>query len=80
MNVLVMGSLIVLGCANFLLFKINYAAFGEKQAFFVSQGINALYLFYGGAVLYPRMCFTSAVTKNMRRWGLQVRTLNLSHL
>jgi hypothetical protein len=45
----------------------RYNAFGADGAFFVSQGINALYVVYGGAVLYPRMLCTDHVTPEMRR-------------
>ena len=44
------GCLIV-GPLNFVSYKIMYAAFGESRAFFVSQGVNFLYVIYGGIIL-----------------------------
>ena len=47
--------LLVSGSCNFVLLKILFAAYGEASAFFVSQGINVLYIVYGGMVVYPRL-------------------------
>lgn len=66
MLVCIMVALILLGCVNFLLLKEMYTAYGDQYAFFVNQGVNFLYIIYGGAILYPRMCFTDAVTPTMR--------------
>lgn len=30
------------------------------------QGVNFIYLFFGGLALYPRMCFTDEITPEMR--------------
>ncbi|CAK0805423.1 unnamed protein product, partial [Prorocentrum cordatum] len=65
---LVMVGLISLGGLNFVLLKVLYTAYGDRRAFFVNQAINLLYIFYGGAILYPRMLATSAVTPAMRRF------------
>lgn len=64
---LVMVGLIALGGLNFVLLKVLYTAYGDRRAFFVNQAINLLYILYGGAILYPRMLATSAVTPEMRR-------------
>mmetsp|Transcript_3260 Transcript_3260/g.8582 ORF Transcript_3260/g.8582 Transcript_3260/m.8582 type:complete len:491 (+) Transcript_3260:3-1475(+) len=63
---LIMVVLISLGCVNFVLLKELYTAYGDKNAFFVNQGVNLLYIVYGGAILYPRMCLTDAVTPKMQ--------------
>lgn len=47
--------------------SIRFAAYGESAAFFVSTGVNALYILYGGLILYPRMLLTDKVTPEMRR-------------
>jgi drug/metabolite transporter (DMT)-like permease len=47
--------LLLTGSCNFVLLKILFAAYGEASAFFVSQGINVLYILYGGLVVYPRL-------------------------
>lgn len=43
---------LVLGPVNFVVYKIMYDSFGEGRAFFVSQGVNFLYVLYGGAILW----------------------------
>lgn len=43
------------GSVNFLLLKVMFTAYGEENAFFVSQGVNVLYVIYGGLVTYPRL-------------------------
>jgi len=58
--------LISLGCVNFVLLKELYTAYGDQYAFFVNQGVNFLYIVYGGAILYPRMCLTDSVTPTMK--------------
>merc|ERR1711934_537104 len=60
--------LIVLGTANFLLLKICYSAYPAKYSFFVNQGINLLYVIFGGAILLPRIIWTQDVTPEMRRY------------
>lgn len=45
----------------------RFAAYGEAEAFFVSTGVNALYILYGGLILYPRMLLTDKVTPEMTR-------------
>lgn len=45
----------------------RFEAYGEQGAFFVSTGVNALYILYGGLILYPRMLLTDAVTPEMTR-------------
>ncbi len=47
--------LLLSGACNFILLKILYNSYGEASAFFVSQGINVLYIVYGGLVVYPRL-------------------------
>ena len=61
-----LAGLLLLGPLNFILFKVMYASFGARYAFFVSQGINLLYCVYGGLALYPRMLCTSEITPAMR--------------
>lgn len=47
---------------------IRFAAYGEDKAFFVSTGVNALYIVYGGLILYPRMLRAdTSVTLEMTR-------------
>jgi hypothetical protein len=53
--VLVMMLLVITGSANFVLLKVLYSSYGEANAFFVSQGINLLYVLYGGLITYPRL-------------------------
>ena len=64
---LIIATLIFLGCVNFTMLKQMYTAYGGKYAFFVNQGVNLLYIVYGGAVLYPRMIFTNVVTPEMKK-------------
>lgn len=45
----------------------RFEAYGEDEAFFVSTGVNALYILYGGLILYPRMLLTDKVTPEMTR-------------
>ena len=40
---------------------------GSKYSFFVNQGINFLYLFVGGVMVYPRQCCTNDITPEMRK-------------
>ena len=47
--------LVSFGSINFVLLKVLFSSFGESSAFFVSQGINLLYVVYGGLVVYPRL-------------------------
>ena len=51
----VMCLLLASGSVNFVLLKVLFTAYGEANAFFVSQGINLLYVVYGGLVTYPRL-------------------------
>ena len=53
--ILVMLLLLCSGTVNFVLLKVLYAAYGEAEAFFVSQGINVLYVLFGGVCVYPRL-------------------------
>lgn len=64
----VMCGLVLLGACNFVLLKVLYTAYGDRRAFFVNQAINFLYIVYGGAILYPRMLLTDAVTEEMYRF------------
>eukprot|EP00670_Eutreptiella_braarudii_P012340 CAMPEP_0174331680 /NCGR_PEP_ID=MMETSP0810-20121108/17690_1 /TAXON_ID=73025 ORGANISM="Eutreptiella gymnastica-like, Strain CCMP1594" /NCGR_SAMPLE_ID=MMETSP0810 /ASSEMBLY_ACC=CAM_ASM_000659 /LENGTH=172 /DNA_ID=CAMNT_0015447631 /DNA_START=113 /DNA_END=628 /DNA_ORIENTATION=- len=58
----VMAGLIVLGACNFVSIKVMYASYGGRYAYFASQGVNVLYLVFGGMVLYPLMCCTNQIT------------------
>ena len=64
----VLAVLIFTGAGNYLLFKLLYEVYGSEYSYFVSQGINFLYLVYGGAVLLPIMMFTDKITPEMRRF------------
>ena len=57
-----MVGLIALGSSNFVVLKILYSSYGERFAYFVSQGVNALYLFFGALVLVPLLLFTDEIT------------------
>jgi len=61
----IMAILISLGCVNFLAMKALYTAYGDKRSFFVNQGVNLLYILYGGAILYPQWIFMGVVTPEM---------------
>lgn len=52
---LLIGALVISGAANFAMFKSMYNMYGEKHSYFVSQGVNLLYVVYGGVCLYPKM-------------------------
>mmetsp|Transcript_34430 Transcript_34430/g.83280 ORF Transcript_34430/g.83280 Transcript_34430/m.83280 type:complete len:521 (+) Transcript_34430:136-1698(+) len=54
---LLIGALVLVGACNFAMFKSMYSAFGEHNAYFVSQGVNLLYMLYGGILVYPRLIF-----------------------
>jgi drug/metabolite transporter (DMT)-like permease len=43
---------LIVGPLNFVSYKVMYAAYGESRAFFVSQGVNFLYVLYGGIILH----------------------------
>jgi drug/metabolite transporter (DMT)-like permease len=43
---------IAVGPLNFVMYKVMYSAYGDSRAFFVSQGVNLLYVIYGGAILF----------------------------
>ena len=43
---------LIFGPLNFITYKIMYNSFSEKYAFFVSQGVNFLYVIYGGIILF----------------------------
>lgn len=59
-------SLVLLGCLNFILYKVMFNTFGENHAFFVSQGVNVLFVIYGGLIVYPMQCFTNIITPEMK--------------
>lgn len=61
----IFSALIVLGCVNFLSYKVMYSAYGERYSFFVSQGVNLLFVIYGGMIVYPMQLFTDQITKEM---------------
>ena len=56
------------GCLNFILVKAMYDAFGTHGAFFANQGVNLLYLLYGGGFLSYKLLFTNDIDANMRRF------------
>ena len=63
---LALPTVLVVGPVNFVLYRVCYATYGEKYAFFVSQGVNLLYVVYGGAILLPKMWFGDEITPAMR--------------
>jgi len=44
--------LLVFGTSNSLSYKVMFAFYGEDEAFFVSNGINVLYVVVGGVLLF----------------------------
>ena len=42
-----------------------YNAFGSSYAFFANQGVNFLYVLYGGAILQQKMLCTDEITPEM---------------
>ena len=63
---LALPTVLVVGPVNFVLYRVCYATYGEEYAFFVSQGVNLLYVVYGGAILLPKMWFGDEITPAMR--------------
>ena len=59
-------AIMAIGPSNFVIFRILFAEYGQEYAFFVSQGVNLLYCVYGGLLLYPKMCFGTEITREMR--------------
>eukprot|EP00937_MAST-01D_sp_MAST-1D-sp2_P006340 g6340.t1 len=62
----VMGGMIVTAALNFALYKSMFTAFGPANAYFVSQGVNVLYVIYGGIILAWKLRFTDHITPQMR--------------
>jgi len=48
-------SILLVGTLNTLSYKVLYTVYSSRYAYFVSNGINVLYVLFGGALLYPRM-------------------------
>lgn len=48
---LIMCLVIILGPANFVLYKIMFEAYGSEGSFFVSNAVNLIYVLIGGVVL-----------------------------
>lgn len=48
---LIMGCVIILGPANFVLYKVMFEAYGSEGSFFVSNAVNVIYVLIGGIVL-----------------------------
>ena len=65
-TILMMFLLVFLGSLNFILVKAMYNAFGSSYAFFANQGVNLLYVLYGGAILQQKMLCTNKITPEMR--------------
>ena len=57
---------IVFGPMNFVLYKVMYSAYGDSRAFFVSQGVNLIYVLYGGVILYY-CTLKGEITDEMRK-------------
>lgn len=74
----IMVGLVILGAMNFIMLKLCYQQYSnvvvdktkpthtKDLSFFANQGINFLYVIYGGLILYPRMIFTNQITREMR--------------
>ena len=43
--------MLVIGPSNFVLYKLLFSTYGGESAFFVMQGVNVLFVVYGGIVL-----------------------------
>lgn len=65
---MVMLLLICMGVLNFVLVKAMYDAFGSEGAFFANQGVNLLYVVYGGVILGYKFNFTGDITRGMRNF------------
>ena len=53
--VLLVVSILFVGTLNTLSYKVLYTVYSQRYAYFVSNGINVLYVVFGGMLLYPRM-------------------------
>jgi drug/metabolite transporter (DMT)-like permease len=62
-----LGAMIVMGAANFAIYKVMFNAYGTSGAYFVSQGVNVLYVAYGGFCLGYKMYFTNEIDAEMRK-------------
>jgi drug/metabolite transporter (DMT)-like permease len=60
--------LTAVGCINFILVKAMYDAFGTHGAFFANQGVNLLYVLYGGGFLSYKLLFTNDIDADMKRF------------
>ena len=67
---LVLVVLVLLGSTNFVLLKIMYKAYGPQYSFFASQGVNLLYIMYGGTALAPLLCSGRIPAEQRSRPGL----------
>ena len=65
-TILMMLLLVFLGSLNFILVKAMYNAFGASYAVFANQGVNFLYVVYGGVILQQKLHCTNEITKDMR--------------
>ena len=63
---LIMTLLVTMGCVNFILVKAMYDAFGTSGAFFANQGVNLLYVVYGGAVVAYKVAATNDIDAEQR--------------
>jgi len=70
MLAMVLLLLLALGSCNFVLLKIMYASYGPQYSFFASQGVNLLYIVYGGIVLAPLVCSGEVPAEQRARHGL----------
>ena len=65
---LIMTLLVGMGCVNFILVKAMYDAFGTSGAFFANQGVNLLYVIYGGGAVAYKMAATDDIDAEQRRF------------
>lgn len=57
--------MLAVGPTNFVLYKILFSTYGSSSAFFVMQGVNLVYVLYGGVVLFYLRRWTAAITPEM---------------
>ena len=66
---MVMTLLVLMGCLNFILVKAMYDAFGTSGAFFANQGVNFLYIVYGGAAVLYKVAATNDIDAEQLRFS-----------
>ena len=77
---IMMCSLVAMGCMNFILVKAMYDAFGTRGAFFANQGVNLLYVVYGGSILGYKIMCTKVISTSEDKKFPQSRFFGLATL